>query len=257
MTDDGLTVLGIKGKTALVSGSTRGVGLAVAVALARAGANVAVNYVHNSERAEAALVRLKDFGPASVAIKADVTREDGAIRLVQEAEAALGPVDILVNNVHGRITRTAFMESSWDEHQAHLDGILKGAYLLTRAVMDGMKSRGWGRVVNVGNNMVTKPVTGYSAYTSAMAALIGLTRNLAAEAGPWGVTVNMVSPGFVMTEDAPHTTEAVRKAIADATPLRRLAGPDDIAGTVLFFCSDLGRFVTGANLSVDGGKTMI
>ncbi|HLB24735.1 MAG TPA: SDR family oxidoreductase, partial [Nitrospirota bacterium] len=88
------------------------------------------------------------------------------------------------------------------------------------------------------------------------AALLGFTRDLAAEAGAWGVTVNMVSPGFVLTGDTPHTTGAVRAAIADATPMGRLATPEDVAGAVLFFCSELGRFVTGANLSVDGGKVM-
>ncbi len=122
--------------------------------------------------------------------------------------------------------------------------------------MPGMKERGFGRIVNIGNNMVMQPIRGYSALTSSMAALQGFTRNLAAEAGHWGITVNMVSPGFVMTGDAPNTTETVLAAITEATPLKRLATPEDIAGAVLFFCSDLSRFVTGANLSVDGGKVM-
>jgi 3-oxoacyl-[acyl-carrier protein] reductase len=251
-----LTDLGLTGKTALVSGSTRGVGLAVAAALARAGARVAVNYLHNEEAAKKALEYLLGMGTEAVALKADVSREGEALGLIGVVESELGPVDILVNNAHGRITRTPFTASTWDEHQAHLDGILKPAYNLTHAAIGPMKSRGWGRVVNMGNNMVMAPVTGYSAYTSAMAAMLGFTRNLAAEAGRFGVTVNMVSPGFVMTEEAPNTTEAVRNAIAGATPLGRLAVPDDVAFAVLFFCSELGRFVTGANLSVDGGKTM-
>jgi len=256
MTHKSITLLGLEGKTALVSGSSRGVGRAVAFALARAGAKVAVNYVRNEAEADKVVGDIKALGADAVAIRADVTVEADAVRLVRETEGKLGPVDILVNNVHGNIQRAAFLESTWEAHQAQMDGILKGAYFLTADVLPGMKARGWGRVVNIGNNMVVEPVPGYSAYTSSMAALLGFTRNLAAEAGPWGVTVNMVSPGFVLTEQVPHTTEAARNAIAGHTPLGRLATPDDIAGAVLFFCSELGRFVTGADLSVDGGKVM-
>ena len=248
--------LGLEGRTAIISGSTRGVGFAVAEALARAGAKVAINYRRNEQKAQSALDRLNYLGCSAIAVRADVSSEEGALRLVSEASAALGNIDILVNNAHGNIVRSAFESSTWDEHQSHFEGILKSAYFLTRAVISGMKERGHGSIVNIGNNMVMQPIRGYSAYTSSMAALLGFTRNLAAEAGPWGVTVNMVSPGFVMTEEAPNTTEAVRAAITEATPLKRLAMPEDIAGAVLFFCSDLSQFVTGANLSVDGGKVM-
>ncbi len=256
MTAPAMTSLGLSGRTALVSGSTRGVGLAVASALAGAGAKVAINYLSDEEAAQKALLGLRALGATAVCLKADVSREDEAAGLVQAAEAALGPVDVLVNNAHGRIVRTPFLKSSWAEHQAHIDGILKGAYYLTRAVLGGMKARGWGRVVNIGSGMVAQPVRGYSAYTSAMAALVGFTRDLAAEAGPWGVTVNLVAPGFVLTERTPHTSDEVKKAIAQATPLGRLAEPEDVAGAALFLCSELGRFITGACLPVDGGKSM-
>ena len=248
--------LGLKGRTAIISGSTRGVGFAVAEALARAGANVTINYHQNEQKAQSALDRLNSLGSCAIAVKADVSLEEGALKLVSEASAAFGNIDILVNNAHGNIIRSPFETSGWDEHQSHLDGILRSAFFLTRAVVPGMKERRRGRIVNVGNNMVMQPIRGYSALSSSMAALLGFTRNLSAEAGPWGITVNMVSPGFVMTGDAPNTTETVLAAIADTTPMKRLAVPEDIAGAVLFFCSDLSRFVTGANLSVDGGKVM-
>jgi 3-oxoacyl-[acyl-carrier protein] reductase len=248
--------LGLEGRTAIISGSTRGVGFAVAEALARAGAKVAINYLKNEQKAQSALDRLTSFGGSAIAVKADVSTEEGALKLVTEAYTALGNIDILVNNAHGNIIRSPFEASSWDEHQSHLDAILRSAFFLTRAVKPGMKEQSFGRIVNIGNNMVLQPIRGYSALTSSMAALLGFTRNLAAEAGPWGVTVNMVSPGFVMTGDTPNTTETVLAAITEATPLKRLATPEDIAGAVLFFCSDLSKFVTGANLSVDGGKVM-
>jgi 3-oxoacyl-[acyl-carrier protein] reductase len=256
MTRCGLSSLGIEGKTALVSGSTRGAGLAIALALAGAGVRVVLNYLSDEQKARDALKKFQDIGAQAVAVRADVVSGDGAERLVREAEAAFGGIDILVNNAHGRIVRSPFPKTTWEDHQAHMEGILKGAYNLTHAVMDDMRSRGFGRVVNMGNNMLLQPIKGYSAYTSGMAALLGFTRNLAAEAGPWGITVNMVSPGFVATEESPNTTDSVRAAIAASTPLKRLATPEDVAGAVLFFCSDLGRFVTGANLSVDGGKVM-
>ncbi|MBI5695926.1 MAG: SDR family oxidoreductase [Nitrospirae bacterium] len=240
-------IIGIKGKTALISGSTRGVGFAVAALLARAGARVVLNYHNDSARADVALYHLKEAGAEAIAVRADVSREEDALRLVQEAVTAFGPIDILVNNAHGRIIREKFGQTDWATHQSHIDGIVKGAYHLSCLVLEGMKERGWGRIVNIGNNMLTQPITGYSGVAAAMGALF---------AGPYGVTVNMVSPGFVMTEEAPHTNEAVLAAIKAATPLGRLAAPDDVAGAVLFFCSDLGRFVTGANRSVDGGKLM-
>jgi 3-oxoacyl-[acyl-carrier protein] reductase len=256
MTGPGLLSLGIEGKTAVVSGSTRGAGLAIGLALAGAGARVVLNYLSDEQKARDALLKFQDIGAQAVAVRADVVKVDEAGKLVREAEAAFGGIDILVNNAHGRIVRSAFPKTTWEDHQAQMEGILKGAYNLTHAVIDGMRSRGFGRVVNMGNNMLLQPIKGYSAYTSSMAALLGFTRNLAAEAGPWGITVNMVSPGFVATEESPNTTDSVRAAIAESTPLKRLATPEDVAGAVLFFCSDLGRFVTGANLSVDGGKVM-
>ncbi len=248
--------LSLSGRRAVVSGSSRGVGFAVAQALANAGADVAINYIANEKKAQDALDSLKKINPSSISVKADVSTPEGAGRLVSEAEEAFGGVDILINNAHGRIMRNVFLKSGWDEHQAHMDSILRPAFHLSRRVIDGMKSGGWGRIVNIGNNMLIQPVKGYSALTSAMGGLLGFTRNLAAEAGPWGVTVNMVSPGFVLTEEAPNTNASVLQAIKDSTPLGRLATPEDVSGAVLFFCSEAGRFVTGTNLSVDGGRIM-
>jgi len=256
MTRNGLAGLGISGKTAIVSGSGRGVGRSVALALAGAGVNIAINYAKDEMSAASTLEEIRALGVQAFAIRADASDESDAIRLVRETEAVLGGVDILVNNAHGRIVRKPFTDSSWAEHQSQMEGVLKAAFLLSHAVLSGMKARGWGRIVNVGNNMKLQPISGYSAYNSAMSSLTGFTRNLALEAGPSGITVNMVSPGFVLTENAPNTTEKVREAIALATPLRRLAVPDDIARAVLFFCSELSGFVAGADLSVDGGKTM-
>ena len=251
-----MSLLGLEGKTAVISGSTRGVGLAVAAALSSAGSSVVLNYVQNDERAQAALERVRSFGGKAIAVKADVSEEEGASQLIFEAVSAFGTIDILVNNAHGKIERTPFLSATWAEHQVHLEGILRSAYYLSRGVLGGMREHKNGRIVNVGNNMAFLPVKGYSAFTSAMASLFGFTRNLAAEAGPHGITVNMVSPGFVLTENTPHTTQAVLDSIREATPLGRLAEPEDVAAVVLFLCSDLGRFVTGTNISVDGGKFM-
>ncbi len=256
MSDKPADLLGIRGRSAVVSGSSRGVGRAVALALADAGVNVAVNYLNNAELAEKVAEDARARGVKSVSVRADVTDEAQARTLAARANEEFGGVDIVVNCAHGRITRTAIDETTWREHAEQMEGVLGSALNLTGAVFDGMKARGWGRVINVGNNITLQPITGYSAYSSAMASLIGFTRNLAAEAGPWGVTVNLVSTGFVVTEQMPNTTQEVRDAIAAATPLGRLAQPEDIARVVLFFASELGSFVTGADLSVDGGNVM-
>jgi 3-oxoacyl-[acyl-carrier protein] reductase len=248
--------LNIKGKTALVTGSSRGMGRAIAVALAHAGADVCVNYVNNERAAEDALAEIKESSGRGIAVRADVSNEDDAKMLVERTEELLGPIDILVNHAHGSINRMPFLESTWDEHERQIGWVVKSAYVLSRLVAGGMMERGWGRIVNIGNNMVAEPVPGYSAYSVAMAGMLGLTRNLAAEIGGSNVTVNMVSPGFVMTDDMPNTTESVREAIRRDTPLGRLAVPEDIAGAVIFFCSELSRFMTGADISVDGGKVM-
>ena len=160
-------ILGISGRTAIVSGSTRGVGLAIAAALAAAGANVALNYLVNEEQARRALARVRERGVKAIAVRADVSSEEDARRLVSEAEAHLGPVDILVNNAHGKIVRAKLPDSGWELHQQHIDAILRGAFNLSRHVVEGMKTRGWGRIVNMGNNMVLQPIQGYSALTSA------------------------------------------------------------------------------------------
>jgi 3-oxoacyl-[acyl-carrier protein] reductase len=252
----GRDLLGIRGKNAVVTGSSRGVGRAVAVALASAGVNVAVNYLHDAAAAEEVAGLVRAEGVRAINVRADVRREDDAITLAERAADELGPVGILVNSAHGNISRTSLVDSSWDEHVSHLEGILKSAFNMSNALMNQMKDAGWGRIVNIGNNMVLQPVKGYSAYASAMASLTGFTRNLAAEAGPWGITANLVLPGFVRTGSMPNTNEAVRDAIKAATPLGRLSVPEDVAGAVLFFASELGRFVTGADLSVDGGRIM-
>ncbi|HEX9860584.1 MAG TPA: SDR family oxidoreductase [Nitrospirota bacterium] len=256
MTTGAPDMLGIRGRTAVVSASSRGVGRAVAIALSRAGVNVAVNYRSSEEAAKEVVSAALANGVKAIAVRADVTDPEDAAMLIRRAEGSLGGVDILVNCAHGRINRAAITDSGWPDHKAQIEGALRSALNLTGAASAGMRDRGWGRIVNIGNNMVSEPVKGYSAYTSAMASLLGFTRNLAVEAGPWGVTVNMVSTGFVVTETMPNTTQSVRDAIKAATPLGRLAVPDDIAGAVLFFASDMGGFVTGANLSVDGGKVM-
>lgn len=251
-----LDALGIRGRSAVVSGSSRGVGRAVALALAKAGVNVVVNYIHSSEAAAEVVDAVRAHGVRSVSVRADVTGEKQAQMLISRAVEEFGAVDILVNSAHGSIERAYIEDAAWALHAAQMEGVLRSAFNLSRAALPGMKSRNWGRIVNVGNNIVLHPVKGYSAYSSAMAALVGFTRNLAAEAGPHGITANLVQTGFVVTERMPNTTPAVRDAIAAATPLGRLAMPEDVAGAVVFFASGLAGFVTGAALSVDGGKVM-
>lgn len=241
----------------LVSGAGRGLGAAIARAFAGQGARVAVNY-RRSEEAARALV--DELGPGAVALQADVSDPEQARRLVNDAaEAFGGHVTTLVNNALGDFSfngeaRSSIRAIGWDEFQGQLDVSLRGALNLIQATAPAMAAAGFGRVVNIGTNLFQNPVVPYHDYTAAKAALLSLTRTAAADLGPDGITVNMLSGGLLRTTDASAATpEAIFDLIAQSTPLRRVTTPAEFADAVLFFASPWSRAVTGQNLVVDGG----
>lgn len=245
--------LGLKGKAALVTGASRDIGREIARTLAQSGAMVVINYLRNEEGAKATLKEVEKEGSKGLLIRADVTKEEEVRLMVEKAVDNLGRIDILVNNARAHIVRKDFDLGTWEEYQGQIDVLLKGVYNCSREVLEGMKRRGWGRIINIGSSLLYNPVKGYSAYTSAIASVIGFTRNLAIEVGAKGITVNMVLPGFTLTERTPYAPKEVQEEIAQKTPLKRLALPRDIAGAVLFFASDLSEFITGSHITVDGG----
>lgn len=254
--------MNFEGKVILVTGSSRGIGAAIAKAFAAEGGAVVVNYLSNEPAAAAVVDSCKELGGDAVAIRADVGVEQDVTRLVENSLDAFGRVDVLVNNAFRPYafdpeTRKRFEELAWDDYQLQFNGAVRPAYLLCQALQPVFRQHAQGSVINMVSDLVEQPVIPYHDYTTAKSALVGFTRNLAAELGPLGVRVNCVAPGLVWPTDASRATkEAVKNDIVAQTPLRRVARPEDVTGPVLFLASQWSGFMTGQTLYVDGGLVM-
>ena len=243
-------------KVALVTGSSRGIGAAIARELARHGVKVAVNYVRNRERGEQVIAAIADAGGTAILIEANVTERSRVTAMVQHTQEELGPIDILVNNANMRFPITPFIDYRWEDFEHKLLDEMRAAFFCCQAVAPGMVERGSGCIVNVSSGLSRVPGAGFVAHTSAKAALDGFSKALALELGPAGVRVNVVAPGLTLTDATARQPKEMHEAIAAHTPLRRLGLPEDIAGAVVFLCSDWARFVTGTYLPVSGGSQM-
>jgi 3-oxoacyl-[acyl-carrier protein] reductase len=241
-------------RVAFVSGGSRGIGAAVAQALARDGISVMVNYRNGTAAAEELCHTIVEGGGTAIPVQADVHDADAVAR----AADSLGrPVDILINCAGSAPAQRAFLESGWNEVQQAFDIHVKGAWNCSKAVAPGMVQRKSGCIVNIGSIITWMvPLPQWSAYVMAKAALKAFTRSMAVELGPSGVRVNMISPGTTETESTLALPERLRKLQAMQTPLRRLAAPEDIAASAAFLCSDAARFITGADIPVCGGAAM-
>jgi len=242
----------------LVTGAGRGLGVALARAFAREGARIVVNYFNSRESAEALVRELGD--DRAVAIRADVTDPEQVHSLVAAAHSHFGsPVTTVVNNALAEFSfngdsRERAETIRWEAFRSQLDGSLRGALNTTQAVIPGMRDAGFGRIITIGTNLFQNPVVPYHDYIAAKAALLALTRTLAADLGSYGITVNMASGGLLRTTDASAATpEAVFDFVAGSTPLGRVVTPEEFADAVLFFASPWARTVSGQNLVVDGG----
>jgi 3-oxoacyl-[acyl-carrier protein] reductase len=241
-------------RVSLVTGSSRGLGSAIARRLARDGLAVAVNGLHDHELANEVVGAIRDEGGVADAFPADVTDERQVAELVAAVTARLGPVDVLVLNATGPQPEAPLDEVGWEEHLAQLEFFVKSPVLLGRAVLPGMRARRYGRIVQVDSEVVDRPPPGRSAYATAKSAQIGLTRSWARELAPLGITVNTVAPGFVPVERHADVTEEIRRAYVASVPAGRFGTSDEIADAVSFFASEASGFVTGQRLVVDGGR---
>ncbi len=241
----------------LVTGAGRGLGRDIALAFAREGARVIVNYRRSRDAAEALAAQI---GPRAIALQADVTRREEVDALCAHARAHFDAgITTVVNNAlldfaFDGDARARADTIEWTAFAAQFEGSVRGALHTVQGALPGMRERGFGRVINIGTNLFQNPVVPYHDYTAAKAALLALTRTLAGDLGPDGVTVNMLSGGLLRTTDASAATpEAVFDYIAANTPLRSVTTPVEFADAVLFFASPWARAVTGQNLVVDGG----
>ncbi len=247
----------IEEQLVLVTGAARGLGQHIARAFAAQGAQVIINYHRSSDAARALAQELGDQG---LAVQADVTDRHQVDTLMTLAQTHFGrPVTTVVNNALANFSfngeaREKADTISWSSFQTQFDGSVRGALNTVQAAIPGMRGEQFGRIINIGTNLFQLPVVPYHDYTAAKAALLALTRTLAGDLGPDGITVNMLSGGLLrMTDASAATPEAVFDYIASATPLRRVTTPAEFADAVLFFASPWSRAVTGQNLVVDGG----
>jgi 3-oxoacyl-[acyl-carrier protein] reductase len=238
------------GRIALVTGGSRGIGAAVALALAEAGADVAVNY---RERAEAAATVAKDIertGQRALAVGADVSSSGAVAKMIERITAELGPIDILVNNagVGRRRAPEELDEAEWD---ATIAVNLKGAFLCTQAVLPGMQARGFGRIVNISSGAARGPGGIGVHYNASKAGLEGLTRGYAARLAKTGITVNAVAPSLIETEMIPGGVEEAAKRV----PMGRVGRPEEVAQAVVMVAAN--AYMTGQTVQVNGGILFI
>lgn len=244
----------LKGKVALVTGASRGIGKAVALELARQGARVAAS-ARNRELLEETVAEITAAGGEAVAIVGDIARAADADRLVEQAVEAFGRADILVNNAG--ITRDGLLlrmkDEDWD---AVLETNLKGAFLCTRAVAKVMTRQKSGRIINISSVVGEMGNAGQVNYCASKAGLIGLTKATARELARRSITVNAVAPGFITTDMTEGLSEKARQELVGQIPLGRLGAVEDVAYSVAFLASDQATYITGQVLGVNGGMYM-
>ena len=241
-------------RIALVTGGTGGIGTAIVQRLARMGHKVATNY-RDEAKAKAWADKLKASGTDVVIVPGDVASAPSAEAMVKAVEAQLGSVDILINNAG--ITRdTTFHKMSALQWQEVINTNLNSCFNVTRPIIEGMRNRKWGRIVQISSINGQKGQYGQANYAASKAGMHGFTISLAQENAKFGITVNTVSPGYVATEMVMAVPEDVRNKIAAQIPVGRLGEPGEIAYAIEFFVNDEARWITGANLSINGGQYM-
>lgn len=246
----------LDGKTALVTGASRGIGRAIALAFADEGADVAVNYRTHSAEADDAVRRIQDLGQRSLAVQADVSLEQPVKEMVRRVNEVFGRIDILVNNA-GFVTLAPVESmdvSTWDEMIAtHL----RGTFLVTRMVLPGMLERRYGRIINVSSQLGQIGREWFAHYTAAKAGIIGFTKALSREVADRGVLVNCVAPGPIETGIVPKTPGAPTKSYVDLLPIHREGQPEEVSPTAVFLASDAASYYVGQTLGPNGGDVML
>lgn len=249
-------MLDLQGKTALVTGASRGLGAAIACKLSACGARTALNYFGSPEKARQVLDRIHQAGGKAEMYRADVRDESEVGSLVEQASKQFGPIDILVVNATGPQPFIKLDELTWHQCLDQLEFFVKSPVLLTKAVLPSMKQRRWGRIINIGSEVFERGVPEFSNYVSAKGAQLGLTRSWAMELAPWQITVNLVAPGWIPTERHAGDSQESKDAYAAAVPMRHMGEAEDVAEAVAFLASDGARFITGQKIAVNGGNTL-
>lgn len=245
----------LAGKVALITGASRGIGQAVALEMARGGADIAVNYSGSEAAAQATVDQVKALGRKAIMVKANVADADEVAAMVEAVQAEFGHIDILVNNAG--ITRDTLLmrmkDSDWDDV---ININLKGVYLVTKAVSKLMMKQRSGRIINMSSVVGVTGNAGQANYSASKAGVIGFTKTCAKELASRGILVNAIAPGFIHTDMTDVLPEKVKEATLAAIPLHRMAEPKEVASVAVFLASEYASYITGQVLNVDGGMVM-
>ena len=245
----------LDGKVALVTGGSRGIGRAIAVALAREGAKVAINFAGNEKAAEETKALVEQAGSEAILLKADVSDKDADAALIDTVIKTYGKIDILVNNAG--ITRDSLMlRMKEDDFDAVIDTNLRSVFYLTKAAAKSMMKKRTGRIINMSSVVGLTGNAGQVNYAAAKAGVLGVTKSAAKELASRGITVNAVAPGFIETDMTDVLSDTVKESLLHEIPLKRMGEPKDVANAVLFLASDQSAYITGQVIHVDGGLVM-
>lgn len=244
----------LNGKVALVTGGSRGIGRAVALAFAKAGANVSL-CARDLTKAELVAEEARALGVEALAVKADMAHPAEVEALIQACLGKFGRLDILVNNA-GIVKDALIVRMKDEDWDRVLEVNLKGAFYAIRSALKPMMKQRGGRIINIASVVGVMGNIGQANYVAAKAGLIGLTKAVAREAASWGITVNAVAPGFIETDMVASLPEKVRQAYLEQIPLKRLGSPEEVAHVVCFLASDAASYITGQVIHVNGGMWM-
>lgn len=249
-------LLMLKGKKAVITGGSRGIGKAIALKYARLGADVAVNYNRNADLAESVVNEIKELGCDAFSVQADVSDYNEAEKMIKTVAERFGQIDILVNNAG--ITKDALLikmkENQWDDV---ISANLKSVFNCTKSVSRLMMKQKQGRIINISSVVGIIGNAGQVNYSASKAGIIGLSKTTARELGSRGITVNVIAPGYIETDMTDKLNDSMREQLLNQIPLKKLGKPEDIARLAGFLASDDAEYITGQVINVDGGLAMI
>lgn len=243
-------------RVALVTGSTTGLGKSIAISLGRLGFKVAMNYFNNEERAAAAFAQFEEAGGEGFLVRADASDAEDVSKMYAKICEKLGPVDILICNATPDQPQKTIEDYDWDTYQRLINFFIKSPFLLTKACLPHMKQQHWGRIINITSEVFQIGVSPFTAYVAAKGGQVGFSRSLAKELAPFGITVNMIAPGWIPVERHENDPQEAKDSYLNGIPAGRWGTPADVAEAVAYFVSEGAGFVTGQSLSVNGGHTV-
>ena len=245
----------LKGKTAVVTGASRGIGRAIAIKLAKLGANIVVNYRNSVEAVQEVVKEIEALGVKALAVQCYISNFNDVENMIKQSMAEFGSIDILVNNA-GITKDGLLMRMKEEEFDSVIDINLKGAFNCTRHVSAIMLKQRSGRIINISSVSGLTGNAGQVNYSAAKAGILGMTKAVARELASRGVTCNAVAPGYIQTDMTDVLSDKVKEAITNTIPLKRLGNPEDVANAVAFLASEEASYITGQVISVDGGMVM-